>query len=347
MEGDNPSRDDWGEIREAWVAVALALVTDARLDCDLSLFEQRLSNLESLSSDNPDVEHRMQQERCLWAAYSLDFDRLNSLLDSWAVERCDPAWKLRKAALLTEVRRHDESIVMVQEVLNSLRHDLTDGKSIASASRESWALASTLTLSSRQSISREWDRLASLKCDARSETEHIRRALRRADEQDEAPPFDVGVRQGTRVRFSNLRSSRLIAAYRAIRLFEVAGIPPVNSPRHSEDMPMAMASDLLILAADELASTNPELSVRLVLRICKYDRDTTLQRVLSRSRIARLTDETTQELAQLSVGIIRHALPRLFPDEGLFRGITWAERMRSGSRSIVSPSSTSFWRFCQ
>ena len=167
-----------------------------------------------------------------------------------------------------------------------------------------------------------------MKCDARSETEHVRRALRRAVEQDESPAFDVGVRQGTRVRFSNLSRARLIAAYRAIRLLEVAGIPPVNSPRHSDDMPMAMASDLLTLAADELASTNPKLSIRLVLRNCKYDRDTTLQRVLSRSQIARLTDDTAQELAQLCVGAIRHALPRLFSDEELFRGITWVERMR-------------------
>ena len=279
-------------------------------------------------SDNPNVEHRVQHERCLWAVYSLDFDHLNESLDSWVVEGYDPVWILRKAALLTEVRRHDESIAMVQAALNSLRQDSTGGKSIASASRESWALASMLTLGTRQDISREWDKLSSLKCDARSEIEHVRQALRRADEQDEAPPFDVGVRQGTPVRFSNLRHTRLIAAYRAIRLPEVAGIPPVNSPRHSEDMPMAMASDLLTLAADELASTNPELSIRLVLRICKYDRDTVLQRVLSRSRIARLKDETIQELARLSVGTIRHALPRLFPDEGPLRGITWVERMR-------------------
>ena len=40
------ARDDWSEVREAWIAVALVLVKDARLDCNLPLFEQRLHALE-------------------------------------------------------------------------------------------------------------------------------------------------------------------------------------------------------------------------------------------------------------------------------------------------------------
>ena len=328
IEGVHATRDDWVEIRKAWVVVTLALVTDARLDGNLPLFEQRLNSLRPFLNDSPDIEHRKQQESCLWAAYSLDFDRLSGLLDTWVVENCDPAWMLRKAALLTEAYRHDESIVVVQGALNSLRQDLADGKSIASASRESWALASTLTTNNRQTIFREWDKLTSLKCDARAETDHARRALRRTDEQDEAPSFDLGVRQGTRVRFSNLRRTRLIAAYRAIRLLEIAGVPPVNSPGRDAGMPMSMASDLLTLAADELVATNPRLSIRLVLRICRYDGDKTLQRVLSRSRLARLTDDTAEELAQLCVGVIKHALPLLFTSEEQIGGITWAERMR-------------------
>ena len=198
------ARDDWNEVREAWVAVTLALVTDARFDCNQQLFEERLDTLKPYVNDGPDVEHRVHQERSLWAAYSLDFDHLNELLDEWAVENCDPAWLLRKAALLTEARRYDESASLVEHALKSLRQDAVEERSIASSSREGWALASTLTWNSRQSVLREWSKLASLKCDAGSETDHVRRAIRRSDEQNEAPAFDVGVRQGTRVRYSNL-----------------------------------------------------------------------------------------------------------------------------------------------
>ncbi len=321
-------RDDWAEIREAWTAVALALVTVARLDCDQSLFEQRLEALEPFINDSPDIEHRIQQERCLWAVYSLDFDRLNDLLDRWAVENCDPAWMLRKAALLTEAQRYDESVPLVQGALNLLRQEHAEGRSIASASREGWALASTLTANNRQSIFREWSKLASLKCDAGAETDHIRRELRRTDEQDEAPSFDVGARQGASVRFTNLSRSRLIAAYRAIRLLEAAGIPTVNNPGRNAAIPMSMVSDLLTLAADELVATNPKLSIRLVLRVCRYDRAKTLQRVLSRAHLASLTADTAAELARVCISAIRHALPRLFTSNEPIGQISWDERMR-------------------
>ena len=115
--GVHTTRDDWAEVREAWIAVALVLVTDARLDCNLSLFEQRLDALKPFVNDGPDIEHRIQQERCLWAVYSLEFGHLNELLDGWTVENCDPAWMLRKAALLTEARRYDESVSLVERAL--------------------------------------------------------------------------------------------------------------------------------------------------------------------------------------------------------------------------------------
>ena len=321
-------RDDWAELREAWIAVALVLVTDARLICDLPLFEQRLDALKPFVNDKPDVEHRIQQERCLWAVYSLDFDQLNELLDGWTVENCDPAWMLRKAALLTEARRHGESASLVGRALNSLRQDAAEGRSIASASREGWALASTLTMNNQQSIFMEWAKLASLKCDAGAETDHVRQAIRRTDKQDEAPSFDVGVRQGTRVHYSNLSRYRLIAAYRAIRLLEVAGIPPVNNPGRDMALAMSMVSDLLTLAADELVTTNPNLSIRLVLRICTYDEDKMLQRVLSRTHLARLPSETVAEIGQLCMSVIQYALPRLFTSDEPSRGISWVERMR-------------------
>ena len=77
------ARDDWPAIREAWVEVALTLLTDARLDCNQTLFEQRLEALSSFEDDSPDVRHRIHHEKCLWAIYSLNFGTLNELLDRW------------------------------------------------------------------------------------------------------------------------------------------------------------------------------------------------------------------------------------------------------------------------
>ena len=328
IEGAAARRDDWAEIREAWVSVALALVTDARLDCEVGKFEQRLEDLKELVQESPSIEHRIHQENCLWAAYSMDYEVLNDLLDGWTVENCDPAWMLRKAALLTEVQRYDESASLIQKALTLLRHEHAEGRSIAWASREGWALASTLTMSNQQSISREWDRLASLKCDAGAETDAIRRAILQADRRNEAPSFDLGARQGTGVHFSNLDHRRLVAAYRAVRLPEVAGLPLVNNPAGDSSIPMSMVSDLLASAAEEIVKVNPGLAMRLVLRICKYDRDRTLQRVFSRVHIAGLNEETLGDLASICTRLIRYALPRfLEPDKSVGR-LHWVERLR-------------------
>ena len=328
IEGVDVRRDDWVEIREAWVSVTLALVTDARLDCDPAKFEQRLDTLRAFVHEGPSTEHRIHQERCLWAAYSTDYDLLNNLLDGWTVENCDPVWMLRKAALLTEVQRYDDSASLIQNALNSLRHEPAASRSIASASREGWALASTLTTTNQQSISREWDRLASLKCDAGAETDFIRRAMLQADRRSETPSFDLGIRQGTSVHFSTLGHDRLIAAYRAVRLPEVAGLPLVSNPAGDGSIPMSMVSGLLASAAEEIVKVNPRLAMRLVLRICKYDKDRTLQRVFSRVHLAGLTEETLAELARICIRLIRYALRRLLEPDKSSRPFHWVERLR-------------------
>ena len=96
-----------------------------------------------------------------------------------------------------------------------------------------------------------------------------------------------------------------LAAYRAVRLSEVAGLPP------------AVAADILNLAAADLAAASPELAVRLVLRSCNSDRDKTLQRVLSRTRTALLPVEEVRKLAAECTTIIQF---------GLTQG--WVERIR-------------------
>ena len=328
IEGIHETRNDWPEICEAWGILALALVTDARFECKKALFERRLEALAPLSSQDSDIEHRVYQERCLWAAYTLEFDQLDNLLDDWSVKNCDPVWMLRKAALLTEVRRFDESEKLIWTALNTLRKSYPKGMTIASSSRESWARASTITFSNRQEVLREWDELASKKCDASAEVEHIRSALQGIEEQREAPPFDFSLRETSRIEVSNKGYARMIAAYRAIRLPEVTGLPITNNPGSDGYPPMSLISDVLKLAAERVASDNPDLALRLVLRSCNYDKDNTLQRLLSRTRLATLPDETVATLTQLCMDVIEYALPRFSVAGESIGRISWVERLR-------------------
>ena len=325
--GVEANRDDWTGIQEVWRTVAFALVTDARLDCNQPLFERRLDALEQSCKDSSEFQHRIHHERCLWAVYSLEFEELNKLLDGWQLEDCNQVWKIRKAALLTEIGRHDESGHLLKEALNSIREDYGSSGNIAGATLESWALASTLNDVTRRAVFRRWDELASSKCHSWDELDHLARAMRGTEEKKDKPSYELGVNRTTRIRWSNDRYTRTIAAYRAVRLPEVTGLPP-TIPGGDSPIRTAAASGVLKLAADELAAVNPELSIKLLLRVCTYDKDETLLRVLSRTRVAVLTDDVAARLAQICMGIVKSTLPRLPASGEISVYISSVERMR-------------------
>ena len=193
---------------------------------------------------------------------------------------------------------------------------------------------STWTFDNGQAVYRRWNELASLKCHAGTELNNLTHALRGTEEQKEASPFDLGIRNRPGIRYSNEGHNRLIASYRAVRLPEIAGLPPVNYPSTDSDIPMAAASGILVLAGDTLVERNPELAIRLALRTCNYDKDKMLQRVLSRAIIATLPEDSVATLAQICIGVIHYGLPRMMQPSTLMSGISWVERMRVAMEAL-------------
>ena len=303
VDGVTDANIDWADVREAWRTVALMLVTTARFRFDRDLFDQRIESLKPFANDHPDVGHRIRHERCLWAAYSIDFAALEVLLRDWSVDDSDPAWMIRKAALLWESDRNDEAAELVKKALNAMRSVRDGTLSVASASREGWALWSAWSMDNRRMFNKRWDELARLKCDAAFEKDLIARRLSDTRGAKETPLFDLGVRRGTRMSFSGVRPG--LAAYRAVRLSEVAGLPST------------VAADILKLAGTDLAVASPELAVRLVLRSCTYEKDEALQSVLSRTRIALIPDGSVRQLAAECTTLIEYGLPH-----------GWIERIR-------------------
>ncbi len=316
---------NWSTVREAWRTVALALVTAARFRFDSDLFSKRTEALGPFLNDDHDVHQRLCQERCLWAIYLMDFEALEGLLEDWQVRDCDPIWMVRKAALFWESNRNGEAAELVRHALDAIRSSPDADGSVASASREGWALWSAFTMDSLREFRQRWDQLAALKCDAMLEMDLIAPKVNESDGSQEAPAFDVSVRRGPGVRFSATMPG--LAAHRAIRLSEVAGLPPAT--KHEDSIVgAAVASDILKSAAEELATIEPELAIRLILRVCGYDKDKTLERVLSRTRVAVLPADTAKSLVQICSGVIEHALPRTVSVDGPRDSEFWTERMR-------------------
>ena len=297
---------DKGDIREAWWAVALALLTAARFRFDRDLFEQRLDALTPFADQDSDAHHRIQHELCLWAASWLEFETLDGLLEDWWVEGCDPVWMLRKAALLWERDRGPEGATLVRSALAEIRQRYSPEPTPAGASREGWALWSEFDFDNRRTVWKRWHELARWKGDAASERSSIQDAIREGAPAPEAPSFEPGVQKVT-LHFSNVDVER--AAHRAVRLAEVAGLPPVT--RHDQSAAMEIAAPLLKSAAEQLAASQPELAIRLVLRACSSETDKTLDRVVSRVRIAVLPDSSVAALASTCIDAIQQVLPKL------------------------------------
>ena len=327
IDGVEAISDDWVGIEEAWQTIAFASITDARLDRNQPLFDRLLHTLEQSCENSSDCQHRVHHERCLWAVYSLDFEEAGRLLDKWHLGDCDQIWKVRKAALLTEIGRHDDSGPLLEEALNSIRESYGSSGNIAVATLEGWALGSTLNEGTRRSVFRRWNELASWKCHSWDELDHLARAMRGTEERKGKPSYELGISRSTGIRWSNDMYRRTIAAYRAVRLPEVTGLPP-TIPRGDSPIRTAAASGILKLAADELAAVNPELSVKLILRVCTYDKDETLLRVLSRTRVAVLSDDVVERLAEICIGIVKSTLPLLPPSGEIGAGISSVERLR-------------------
>ena len=315
---------DWSTVREEWRNTALALLRAARFRFDDGLFERWTKALGPFVDDHPDVYHRIHQESCLKAVYSLDFETLARLLEEWIVGDCDPIWIVRKAALLWESDRNDEATELVKHALEAIRAIPDATGSAAGASREGWALWSAFTMDNRQEFRKRWDELAALKCDAMLERDIIIRQMNSNEESREAPAFDLGIRRVESVRFSSFRPE--LAAYRAVLLAEVAGLPPTT--RHTEPLGTEVASRALKSAAEVLATSEPELAIRLALRVSNSETDNALNRVLSRTRAAALSESSVGTLSNVCIDVVNYAFPRLVTVDRHQRSLFWITRMR-------------------
>ena len=320
------TKSNWKSVRETWLFIALVLVTVARQQFDREAFDERINSLSPFQDDNRGVIHRLHHERCLWAINSLEYEALEYLLKDWYVEKnCDPVWMMRKSALLYEAGCDEVADKLIEDALTAIRENPGDDRSVSGHSCESWALYSTLRLENfdyETGPLRRWEELTRWKCNAPIEKRRYAEAIKGAEKDPKGPLFDFGVAQGDPITISNDEYYRWIAARRAIRLTEIAGLPP------STQSGVVTASDILGLAADKLFQHEPELAICLVLRITDYDRDDRLNSILSRTRIASISDTSIEDLAKMVVSATEFALAKTIDLNINERNIFWEERLR-------------------
>ena len=296
VEGNRLDDVDWKVIRGAWREVALALMTAARYRLDGAAFNKQLNALEPFLGDDVELAHRVCHERCLWELWTLDHATLGERLDAWRTDQGDPAWAMRKSALLREIGRGEEANRLIERALDEIRAIPEDSRDLAGPSREGWALWSlvetfvdTPDFQARwDNVQARWDELAAVKCDPSPDVRYLSEEMSVSRRDTRPPAFDLGVRL-TETRVAS-PSSLSAAAYRGIRLTEVAGLPP------SIDV-VTSAGGLVKQAADALMLEDATFGIRQMIRVTKSDMDKAFMRVLSRPRVASLTPATANALA--------------------------------------------------
>ena len=284
--------EDWTAISEDWRNAAAALVTSARFRFDYTAFEKAIESLEPFQEEDLDIRHRITHEKCLWAIYDGDFSRLEELIADWKPENCDPAWMMRKSAILWEAGSSSEAEDVLNNSITAIKAMRPDDGSLANLSRESWATFVALGWDNRSALLDRLREMVPMRCDAFGERQSVTEGMEQGKGEEDPPLFDIDQRRGTRERWINY--DPYTAAYRAVRLSEIAGLPPFANRR----ITITVWADVLKKAAEEVADYDLQFSIRLLLRACNGDNDKALERILTRTRIATMPTEVAGTLTE-------------------------------------------------
>ena len=307
--GGRPGPDlEWERVRRRWRALAAALLTAARHALDSEKFEHWIGKLAPFIDEDAELAERIRHERCLWSLNHHDFEQLEDLVDEWQPQASDPAWFLRKAALLMELGRGEAARELALDVLETVRKwPPSDTASFAGPSREAWALSLVAgtqgyqgdVVARHRELQSRFRELAPYRCDPRAEFSGHERVVSLQGQDSERKPFDLGVRSVKGLVFSRAADLRALAAFRAIRFTEIVGSPSIVS------------GDLLVRAAEALLPYRPRWSSVLSVGFSHKNAEGRFSKTLSRWRIACMAPDLASSLAEAQHGTIRLALDRL------------------------------------
>lgn len=293
INGKSQPEKQWNVIKEHYLTITQALTTSFRLDLDEENFMRHIATLKQHLSASSTLSQFINYEMCLWHNKNFDYIELEKSLKNWSSENSDPVWAMRKSSMLISIGKTEQAAEIVKKSLLEVRNSSNNDTSLHSASREGWLLWLNIALGDDRSGIEDywirWQELTPLECNAQLQKDEIYNNLKKP-RNEKTPAFNLGARKGKTIFFSN-PNHFIIESYRALRLTESTGLPPF----HENTL---IASDLLRLSSETLASSEPKLAMRTVLGAVNSERDESFERVWSRSRIAQRPQSEMIELAQ-------------------------------------------------
>lgn len=320
--------------------LAFWLLQDARQQLDFPQYGKWLDYLEKRTSKSQELSTAILHERCLLARDLLRYDELEELADR--VEGDDPMWKVRRAALLSELGAVEKARRALQEAVQDLRLRRSSGaRSIWLDSRFAWL--SLLASSIRPHHLRgnhvaeveaefleddKWQaRYAQIKSDPwaelRSTIDQLRTRIEHLKELKPAARslFDAG---------HYLPSQRTRTIGRAIdadvsivgrRIVDGAGVP--NALDH-----IGFPARTIRTQCAELETTREPMALLRAISVLADHKDSLLEKVLNRISVAQLTEacaETVSDALFKAIKFSRSKLRSAGPESSMF----WTERVRT------------------
>ncbi|MFO8091227.1 MAG: SIR2 family protein, partial [Desulfatiglandaceae bacterium] len=245
--GDDKFQDlPWNDLRQAWLAIAVAMLRFYREEGFLDKWKEAEIRLKTLS-DHLSAEQRefLNYEGFLFSLFTLDLPNAKQRLENWRPNKAQPYWKAKRAAGLAEIGLLSEAETIARDALENIRKKLNQkvgtadltlvslesnamllGKYIQDAAALEKGEWGTLQ-DKRIQFNDRWNELKGFKCDPWNEIKLFELTLKNPPVKrkivTEKREFDIGRVTQTR-RFGSTDQEEL-SAYAFLRFCEEIGLP--------------------------------------------------------------------------------------------------------------------------
>jgi hypothetical protein len=236
----------WNDLRQAWLAIAVAMLRFYREEGYLDKWKETESRLKTLSDHlSPEQREFLNYEGFLFSLFTMDMPNAKQRLENWRPNEAQPYWMVKRAAGLAEIGLLSEAETIARDALENIRKKLNQkvgtadltlvslesnamllGKYIQAAAALEKGEWGTLQ-DKRMQFNDRWNELKGFKCDPWNEIKLFELTLKDPPVQrkivTEKREFDIG--QVTQTRHFASTDQEGLSAYAFLRFCEEVGLP--------------------------------------------------------------------------------------------------------------------------
>lgn len=333
---DNEAGRDfkWSEISRDWTELTFALLRRGREHFDDTGFQELIEKLREIVKLNEDWQARWFYERCLFALFRLDHEAARKILLEWDKNLGDSFWRVKRAAILTEIGEIKQAEEEAEVALINIRkrqQPFTNDYTLFS--QEGWTLLLLKGIKDNhlfrgdKSIAGEyqdrWERLSTYRCNPWVDLENFELKVKNLDPNSKpAKTITKGFSPGeVTTNYSLISSSepeKMRLALSFLRMFEEAGLP-FRSNR------LTNFSEAVTKAAICLANSDLEQTISTIIRIEKSDE---MSNWFDREHVVSLSESSVNRFFVLFSNSFTDAVQRYQKSFGSEAGDTALRRIK-------------------